>query len=192
MQQGSKLSSIDFFRRIPTDLTEATSLGAIMSMLTVLTMAILFLSELIAFCTTNINTDVSLDTVDAQRVRLNFNVTFNELACDYLSLDVLDSLGTNKQNVTKNVEKWQLDEDGRRRVFAGRNKDQREVKHEEHEQSLEEMHENGVHAQVLDIAGFDSFLAENELAFVNFYAPWCIWCQRLHPTWEQFAEKVRG
>lgn len=25
---------------------------------------------------------------------------------------------------------------------------------------------------------------------MSFYAPWCIWCQRLHPTWEQFAEKA--
>jgi len=22
------------------------------------------------------------------------------------------------------------------------------------------------------------------------YAPWCVWCQRLHPTWEAFAEEV--
>lgn len=22
------------------------------------------------------------------------------------------------------------------------------------------------------------------------FAPWCVWCQRLHPTWEAFAEKV--
>ena len=22
------------------------------------------------------------------------------------------------------------------------------------------------------------------------YAPWCVWCQRLHPTWEALAEAV--
>jgi protein disulfide-isomerase-like protein len=52
------------------------------------------------------------------------------------------------------------------------------------------MHANGVHATPITSANFDTFLAENEMAFVSFYAPWCIWCQRLHPTWEQFAEKV--
>jgi protein disulfide-isomerase-like protein len=52
------------------------------------------------------------------------------------------------------------------------------------------MHENGVHAVVLDKDSFDTFMAENDMAMVNFYAPWCIWCQRLHPTYEQFAEKV--
>jgi len=26
--------------------------------------------------------------------------------------------------------------------------------------------------------------------FANFYAPWCVWCQRLGPTWEAFAETM--
>lgn len=25
---------------------------------------------------------------------------------------------------------------------------------------------------------------------VSQYAPWCVWCQRLHPTWEAFAENM--
>jgi thiol-disulfide isomerase/thioredoxin len=28
------------------------------------------------------------------------------------------------------------------------------------------------------------------LVFSVQYAPWCVWCQRLHPTWEAFAEHV--
>ena len=27
--------------------------------------------------------------------------------------------------------------------------------------------------------------------FVNFDTPWCVWCQRLKPTWERFAVQVR-
>jgi len=37
---------------------------------------------------------------------------------------------------------------------------------------------------------FPGFIAENEYVFANFYAPWCVWCQRLGPTWEAFAETV--
>ncbi len=162
-----------------------------MSLISLSLMLLLFASEFFAFMTTDITTDIALDTNDAQTVRINFNVTFHDLHCDYLAVDVLDSLGTNRQNVTKNVEKWQIDETGRRRIFSGRNKEVREVRHEDHEKTLEEMHEDGVHAVVVDKESFDGFLAENDLAFVNFYAPWCIWCQRLHPTWEAFAEKVQ-
>jgi len=105
-------------------------------------------------------------------------------------VDVLDSLGSNRQNITKNVEKWQLDESGRKRIFSGRNKETRQVKHQEHDRSLEDMHVDGIHAEVLTTLTYDTFLATNDLSFVNFYAPWCIWCQRLHPTWETFAEEV--
>jgi len=184
------LSGVDFFRRIPTDLTEATSLGAIMSILCLLTMLTLFTTELLSFLTSDLSTQVSLDTVDANQIRINFNVTFLDLHCDFLSVDVLDSLGANRQNITKNVEKWQIDENGKKRIFSGRNKDVREVKSEDHEMTLEQMHENGVHAVDVTKDNWEGFMGERDNAFVDFYAPWCIWCQRLHPTWEQFAEKV--
>lgn len=70
----------------------------------------------------------------------------------------------------------QVDENGNRRSFSGRNRETRELKNEEHEETLEELHENGVHAIPLGSKDqFQNFLAENEMAFVNFYAPWCMW-----------------
>lgn len=27
---------------------------------------------------------------------------------------------------------------------------------------------------------------------MDFFAPWCVWCQRLAPTWEKFAEDVEA
>ena len=68
----------------------------------------------------------------ASRLRINFNVTLMALQCDYVAVDVVDVLGealsksvmsdvgTNSMNVTKNVEKWQLDESGKRMIFQGR------------------------------------------------------------------------
>lgn len=182
--------SVDFFRRIPADLTEATSLGSTMSLCAILLMSLLFCSELISFLSTDLTTDVAIDVNSANTVRLNFNVTFLDLHCDYVSIDVLDSLGTNRQNITKNVEKWQMDEDGVKRQFSGRNRETREVRHEEHDQTLDEMHEDGVHVKALTADEFDTHIASNDMVFVNFFAPWCIWCQRLHPTWEKFAENV--
>eukprot|EP00588_Corethron_pennatum_P012087 CAMPEP_0194278676 /NCGR_PEP_ID=MMETSP0169-20130528/11783_1 /TAXON_ID=218684 /ORGANISM="Corethron pennatum, Strain L29A3" /LENGTH=475 /DNA_ID=CAMNT_0039022911 /DNA_START=28 /DNA_END=1455 /DNA_ORIENTATION=+ len=187
---GRMASSVDFYRRIPKDLTESTSLGAIMSLLALTIMVVLFVSETYAFMTTRLVTSVVLDPDTSERLRLNFNVTFHDLHCDYASVDVLDSLGTNRQNITKNVEKWQLDEQGTRRIFSGRNREVREVVQQEHSMTLAEMHEDGVHAVALTKETVKDFIKDHDMAFINFFAPWCIWCQRLHPTWERFAENV--
>ena len=79
-----------------------------MSVISMVLMVTLFLSELISFMTLETQTSVMLDANTDTTLRINFNVTFLELHCDYLSVDVWDSIGTNRQNVTKNVEKWQV------------------------------------------------------------------------------------
>jgi len=187
---GGAFSGVDFYRRVPKDLTESTSLGAVMSICAISVMVILFISETLAFSRTDIATSIALDDNTEPQIRLNFNITLMDLHCDYAVVDVWDALGTNRQNITKNVEKWQLDEEGSRRIFSGRNREMREVVHEEHEETLEELHENGVHVTPLDKNNFNAFLDEHDMAFINMYAPWCVWCQRLHPTWEKFAEEI--
>jgi len=190
-RQRNAMSSVDFYRRVPKDLTEATSLGALMSVAAMLVMALLFFAETIAFARTDITTEIALDDNSEPKIQLNFNVTLYALNCDYVSVDVWDVLGTNKQNVTKNIEKWQVDEYGNRKLFSGRNRETREVRHEEHDETLEELHEDGIHATPIGSSNeFRDFLQHHEMTFVNFYAPWCMWCQRLHPTWEKVAEEV--
>lgn len=184
------MASVDFYRRVPKDLTEATTLGAFMSLCAMGVMGVLFFSETLAFARTALGTSIALDENDQPQIRLNFNMTLMDLHCDYVSVDVWDTLGTNRQNVTKNIEKWQLDEDGEKRIFAGRNREQREVRHEEHEETLEELHEDGEQAVELTPDNFQNFIDSHEMAFIDMYAPWCIWCQRLHPTWEKFGEEV--
>ena len=71
----------------------------------------------------------------------------------------------------KNIEKWQLDEEGQRRIFSGRNREQREVVHEVHEESLEELHEDGEQAVELTPESLQEFLNGHEMAFIDFYAP---------------------
>ena len=172
-RQRRVLSSMDFYRHVPTDLTEATTLGAFMSGCAMLVMAILFLSETLAFARTRVVTSISVDENVAPQIRLNFNITLMDLHCDYVSVDVWDALGTNRQNVTKNVDKWQLDEEGKRRIFSGRNRETRQLAYEEHDMTLEEMHAaEGIHAISLTKENFAAFLEKHPMAFIDMYAPW--------------------
>ena len=144
-----------------------------MSVAAMLVMAVLFLSETMAFARTSIETSITIDENTQPQIRINFNITLLDLNCDYVSLDVWDALGTNRQNVTKNVDKWQLDEAGVRRVFSGRNRDARELAHETHDKSLEEMHaEDGVAVVDLTTENWHDFLVDHDMVFVDMYAPW--------------------
>ena len=163
-----------------------------MSVCAMSVMAVLFFSETMAFARTKIVTSITVDENIEPQIRLNFNITMLDLHCDFASVDVWDALGTNRQNVTKNVDKWQIDEDGQRRIFSGRNREARDLLHDEHDQTLEEMHaEGGALTVELTEANFDEFLQANDMAFVDLFAPWCVWCQRLAPTWEKFAQEVK-
>jgi len=189
--------ALDFFRKIPADLTESTALGAFFSVCAIIFMLILFFVELFAFMDTTYETSVILDSSLDTKLRINFNITMMDIQCDFIAVDVLDDLGTNRMNVTKDIEKWHLDENGVRKMWQGKTiyKEREEIVYETEEQhpyNLEELHRNGEHAIPLTQENFLPALEATTFSFVDFYAPWCIWCQRLAPTWELFAEDVEA
>ena len=186
----SGLKFLDFYRKTHEDFVKQTNHGAVLSVCAAIFMLVLFVVELVAFMSTSIDTSVILDTNADTQLRINFNITLMDLSCEFAAIDVYDVLGTNTQNVTKNVEKWQLDEDGVKRIFNGRNKEQKEISHDTHHPDIAELHANGVHAIPIGDDNFDDFVKAHRFSFVDFYAPWCIWCQRLEPTWEAFAEDI--
>jgi thiol-disulfide isomerase/thioredoxin len=49
-----------------------------------------------------------------------------------------------------------------------------------------------VHSIVLNESDWDHFLESNPDAVVDFFIPWCDWCQRLLPTWDKFAEQAKS
>ena len=97
-------------------------------------------------------------------------------------------LGTRNDNVTKNINKWSVSKRGERMGYEGKHSPQRKIEHDTHH-DLTKLEENGIHAQPVSEKEFPSYLENHEYVFANFYAPWCIWCQRLEPIWEAFAEQ---
>ena len=151
-------------------------------------MLIVFVAELWSFMSLQLATNIIIDPNVDTLLKINFNVTVLDMPCEFATIDVVDVLGTRNDNVTKNINKWQIDSAGFRRNYAGRNREQPDLQIDTHHPSIEELHKDGIHATPIDEASFHEWIRSHQYSFVNFYAPWCIWCQRLEPVWEAFAE----
>ena len=94
------LRSVHFYRKIPKDLTEATTSGGLISLLSTLLMVYLFCSQFLAYLAVDQTTEIVLDSSDEKKLQLNFNVTLYHLPCRFATLDIVDVMGTHFQNVT--------------------------------------------------------------------------------------------
>jgi thiol-disulfide isomerase/thioredoxin len=112
-----------------------------------------------------------------------------DLKCDWAVIDVVSVLGTD-QNVTAHVTKWNMDGDGIRKGYKGRNRNQKDIDlyDETVTETLEELLENGEDAISLDPEMLAQYKTELDYLFVDFYASWCSHCHDLAPTWEALAE----
>jgi len=187
----SKLSVLDFYRKVPSDLTESSGFGAILSLCACFFMMLLFGAELYAFMNSEPEASLVLDPT-IEKLRINFNVTMLELPCEYISVDLVDKLGTHSINITQNILKWHVDDKGHKTEFSGRYTSTKpEVQHEEHHDLEALIAENGKHVVVpSDTDDFHRLLKLNEWAFVAFVVPWCHFCTRLFPIWEAFAQET--
>ena len=182
---------VDMYRKIPTDLMEGSRRGSILSQLSLLVMVIFFFMETKAFFFSGkLVTDLAMDVSgEDKRIRLNFNITMMDLKCDWAVIDVVSVLGTD-QNVTAHVTKWNIDANGVRQGYRGRNRNQKDIDLFDSTvtETIEELHENGEDAISLDETTLDFFKKEYDYLFVDFYASWCSHCRDLAPTWETLAE----
>lgn len=177
------------YRKVPTDLMEGTKRGSLLSLVAVGVMVVLFLMETGAYFSKRTKVDLALDRNTDSRVRLNFNITMMDLKCDFATIDVVSVLGTT-QNVSEHITKWDVDAEGIRQRYKGRNKDQADLQlfDESVTHSLEELYADGEEAINLDEHTLEYAKNEQEYLFVDFFASWCSHCQMLAPTWETLAK----
>ncbi|CAI0437109.1 unnamed protein product, partial [Linum tenue] len=184
---SSRLKSMDFYRKIPRDLTEASLSGAGLSIVAALAMVFLFGMELSNYLAVNTSTSVIVDnSSDGEFLRIEFNISFPALSCEFAAVDVSDVLGTNRLNITKTVRKFSIDHDLRptgAEFHSGST--MHLIKHDEYVGEHE-----GESSVILNARNFDVFSKQFPILVVNFYAPWCYWSNRLKPSWEKAAKTM--
>ncbi|KAL4342000.1 hypothetical protein GQ457_08G007260 [Hibiscus cannabinus] len=188
MISSSKIKAVDFYRKIPRDLTEASLSGAGLSIIAAVAMVFLFGMELSDYLTVSTTTSIVVDnSSDGDFLRIDFNISFPALSCEFASVDVSDVLGTNRLNITKTIRKFSIDPQLR---STGSEFHPEPVPH--YIKHGDEVYEETVEGAVpLNGISFDKLSHKYPVLVVNFYAPWCYWSTRLKPSWEKTAKIIK-
>ncbi|CAI9773448.1 unnamed protein product [Fraxinus pennsylvanica] len=185
MVSTSKIKSVDFYRKIPRDLTEASLSGAGLSLIAAFSMIFLFGMELNDYLRVNTSTSIVVDnSSDGDFLRIDFNISFPALSCEFASIDVSDVLGTNRLNITKTVRKYSIDSN--LKTTGSEFESGPITKAIKHDEEYDE--EYGEGSVTLNTHNFDRIAHQHAILVVNFYAPWCYWSNRLKPSWEKAAK----
>merc|ERR1719262_17169 len=108
----------DAFRTVPKELAEASAGGVVMTAVAFATCITLFVCEVTAFMTAKPQTRIVIDSNQDSLLRINFDVHMFDLACDHVTVGVWDAFGSDRQNITKNVQKQRIDHKGKRTGHA--------------------------------------------------------------------------
>ena len=192
LMSKAKFKNVDFYRKIPKDMTEGTIPGSVISMLAALVIGLLLVSEVGSYLTPKFDTRVVIDrSADGEMMRINFNVSFPALSCEFASVDVGDAMGLNRFNLTKTVFKRAIDTKlnplGPIQWERG-HENRKEPEHadeaatavaikavEEHAERKAAMPNSDKHAEAvfeLDAKSFEDEKKKAAVLLVNFYAPW--------------------
>lgn len=188
------LGKIDMYKKFKDDSAEmmfmqSTNIGVTMSAVSVVAMALLFLLEFSTYMTPTYKTDIVVDEQVDAKMKVFFDFTIFDLPCRHAVVDVEDSLGMAKHNVSKHIIKVRLDAKGRN---LGEHKDVDITATGADQGSWldnVEHKDRGVSTEV-NSGNWEAAVQRHRVAAVDFYAPWCIWCQRLKPVWDRTAKFV--
>lgn len=180
------LASIDVFRKVPRDLTHATTFGGALSLFVFTILTAVFLLETWTYAAGETRSKIILDRNPDSKIQVNFAVSFLELPCRFADIEVWDYLGNSRIQVDGNVEKS---------VLTGEHSQDIKGKyvHERvyHEKSQSESFPVDSH-HVIDVTmpHFGEILRQAQFTFVLYYVDWCGYCRRVLPIWTELGDAV--
>lgn len=109
---SKQLKRLDVYSKVHDDYRIKTQSGGLISLMSLVTMTILFISELDGYLTSEVVDHIGVDTTLNQKLPIGLNITFEHLRCDEVSVDTVDSVGENQVDVAGNLVKLNLNADG--------------------------------------------------------------------------------
>ncbi|KAF7732577.1 Endoplasmic reticulum-Golgi intermediate compartment protein 3 [Apophysomyces ossiformis] len=114
-RQGSlfvRFRPFDAYAKTLDDFRVKTTMGAFVTLSSVIIIAFLVLSELLAYRTPSWNPELVVDKSRKEKMMIGFNITFPKMPCHMLSLDVMDDSGEHITGYSHDVYKVRLDLSG--------------------------------------------------------------------------------
>ncbi|KAF2288810.1 hypothetical protein GH714_014438 [Hevea brasiliensis] len=106
------IKRLDAFPRAEEHLLQKTQSGALVSIISLVIMATLFLHELTYYLTTYTVHQMSVDLKRGETLPIHINMTFPSLPCDVLSVDAIDLSGKHEVDLDTNIWKLRLNSYG--------------------------------------------------------------------------------
>ena len=181
-----------FFRKLPRELTEATQLGGIVSLVGIATAILLTYANTVAYLTTSKHTKLVLDLQTDEYIDLIFNVTLERLPCRFTSLDLFDETGTKRLNVSgSDIVKQRVSSETGEHLGPDESEVWEDLEHDDAEDAADE--NTGARkgdVPQLDADGLAALLQKTTLTVVAYGAPWCPWSRRLEPVWQSLYQSM--
>ncbi|CAI5480062.1 unnamed protein product [Closterium sp. Yama58-4] len=108
MEYLKKLRQLDAYPKVNEDFYSRTMSGGILTLISSVVMAVLFITELRLFLQPKIVNELSVDLSRGETLKINLDVTFPRLSCAVLSLDAMDISGEQHLDVVHNIYKRRL------------------------------------------------------------------------------------
>lgn len=149
-----------------------------------------------AFMTAKPSTHIQVDSNQDSQLRINFDVHMLDMACDHITVGVWDAFGTERMNITRNVQKQRIDHEGKRKGHPYSEDELVELEFSEKSFTKEELAELdsdwSSSSDQFKHSDFQSVVAAHDFTLVNFYADWCPHCRQFSQTWSTFEEEVNS
>ncbi|XP_043197872.1 endoplasmic reticulum-Golgi intermediate compartment protein 3-like [Amphibalanus amphitrite] len=108
-----KLRNFDAYPKPLEDFRIKTCGGASVTLISGIIILLLFISEVRDFMAVEQDEELLVDTTRGEKLKINVDVIFHNIGCNYVSIDAMDSSGESQVNVEHNIFKRKLDLEGK-------------------------------------------------------------------------------
>lgn len=161
-----KLSNVDFFRKVPADLTRATRRGGLLSIAVACLIGLVLFCEVWTYLEGETKSRIVLDSNSESKLDINFEISFFELPCRFATIEVWDYLGNAKLDVSSKI---------RKTVLGGEHgeKHMTEYKHpgKVNTEKVDKREDIHLPEEVVTLTSksYGQYLKQNEYTFVLYY-----------------------